>query len=90
LPSHFNAHPFERSEDGGRIGKPACMANALDPKLMSDAERLAELGRILAAGLIRMRANKSSALSADHGESSVDFPARQSSHATRNSGGMKR
>jgi len=66
------------------------MGTPLHPGLMSPAERLAELGRILAAGLIRLKANKSSALSADRGESSVDFPAPKSGHATRNSGGMTR
>lgn len=66
------------------------MKNSLDPGLMTPQERLTELGRILAAGLIRMKAAKSSALSADRGESSVDFPAPKSGHATRNSGGMTR
>jgi hypothetical protein len=32
------------------------MRNALDPNLMTAAERLAEIGEILAAGLIRLRA----------------------------------
>lgn len=66
------------------------MTTPLDPNLMPFEERLAELGRILAAGLIRLRANKSSLLSADQGESSVDFSAPKSGHATRNSGGMTR
>jgi hypothetical protein len=61
--------------------------NPLDPNRMSLAERLAELGRVLAAGLIRMKARQSSPLSADRGEGSVDFEAHQSGHATRNSGG---
>jgi hypothetical protein len=61
------------------------MSNALDPSRMSPAERLAELGRILAAGFIRMRAGKSSPLSADHGEGSVDLSGPKSGHATRNS-----
>lgn len=65
--------------------------NPLDPNRMTPAERLTELGRILAAGLIRMKANKSSPLSADRGEGSVDFKAHQSGHATRDSrGGMTR
>lgn len=59
--------------------------NALNPARMSPAERLAELGRILAAGLIRMKAAKSSGLSADEGESSVDYAAPKTGHATRNS-----
>jgi hypothetical protein len=64
--------------------------NALDPNRMTPTERLAELGRVLAAGLIRMKARQSSALSADRGESSVDFSPPKSGHATRNSGGMTR
>ena len=36
--------------------------NPLDPNRMSPAERLAALGRLLAAGLIRINANKSSGL----------------------------
>jgi hypothetical protein len=64
--------------------------NPLDPARMTPAERLAELGRLLAAGLIRLNANKSSELSADRGECSVDLEAHQSGHATRNSGGMTR
>ena len=67
------------------------MSNALHPNRMSPAERLAEIGRILAAGLIRMKASKSSALSADRPESSVDLSVAKSGHATRNSaGGMTR
>jgi hypothetical protein len=54
---------------------------------MTPAERLAELGRILATGLIRMKARQSSPLSADREESSVDLPAPKSGHATRNSQG---
>ena len=50
--------------------------NPLHPDRMSPAERRAELCRILAAGLIRMMAAKSSSLSADRGESSVDFSPR--------------
>lgn len=63
--------------------------NALDPARLTPAERLAELGRILAAGFIRMKARKSTPLSADGGESSVDLRQPKSGHATRNSqGGM--
>jgi hypothetical protein len=66
------------------------MSNALHPNRMTPAERLAELGRILAAGLIRMKARQSSPLSADQGESSVDLVRTKSGHAIRNSGGMTR
>jgi hypothetical protein len=64
------------------------MRNPLHAEKMSASERLAEIGRILAAALIRMKANKSSALSADGAESSVDFMPPKSGHVTRNSGGM--
>ena len=64
--------------------------NALDPNRMTPAERLVELGRILAAGFIRMKASKSSPLSADRAESSVDLSPPQSGHATRNARGMTR
>jgi len=49
---------------------------------MSAAERLDEIAEILAAGLVRLRARKSSSISADCGESCVDLPAAQSVHAT--------
>ena len=64
--------------------------NALDPARLSPAERLAELGRVLAAGFIRMKSSKSSPLSADRGESPVDLSPPQSGHATRNARGMTR
>ena len=34
------------------------MNNALDPNLMTPSERLAEIGEILAAGLLRLRAKR--------------------------------
>jgi hypothetical protein len=55
--------------------------NALDPARMDSAERLDEISEILAAGLMRLRVRKSSPLSADCGESSLDCAARQSGHA---------
>jgi hypothetical protein len=62
------------------------MLNALHPDRMTAAERLGEIARILAAGLIRLRARQSSELSADGGESSVDFLAGQRGHADRHDG----
>lgn len=59
--------------------------NGLKPNQMTPAKRLTELGRILADGLIRMRAAKSSPLSADSGESSVDYAPPKSGHVARNS-----
>ena len=48
---------------------------------MTAEERLAELGQILARGLIRLHARKSSALPADRGDNSVDFSRDRSGHA---------
>ena len=55
--------------------------NLLSPDAMTPDERLAELGEILARGLIRLHARKSSPLSADRGDSSVDFLPDRSGHA---------
>jgi hypothetical protein len=57
------------------------MYNAIDPRRLSAAERLDEIAEILAAGLMRLRARKSSPLSRDPGESSLDFSPDQSGHA---------
>jgi len=57
-----------------------CGPNALDPNLMTPAERLTEIGEILAAGLIRLRARRKEAAECQCGESSVDFPGDQSVH----------
>lgn len=56
------------------------MTNALDPNLMTCAERLREIGKILAAGLIRLRARQQEAAERGSGDSSVDFPGDQSVH----------
>jgi hypothetical protein len=55
--------------------------NALDPDLMTPAERLTEIGEILAAGLLRLRAKGGEG--GDRRELSLDFPARQSVHAKK-------
>ena len=55
--------------------------NGLLPDQMTADERLAEIGQILAFGLMRLHARKSSQLSAHLGESSVDFPADRSGYA---------
>lgn len=57
------------------------MSNPLRPDLMAPAERLDEIAEILAAGLMRLRARKSSPLSRDSGVSSLDFSADQRGHA---------
>jgi hypothetical protein len=45
---------------------------------MTAAERLAEIGELLAVGLIRLRAKAQKA--EDCGDLSLDFPAHQSRH----------
>jgi len=53
----------------------------LHPDHMTGTERLAKLGQLLAAGLMRLHARKSSRLSADGRDSSVDFLPDRSGHA---------
>ena len=48
-------------------------------------ERLKELAEILAAGLMRVAARKSSEVCADSGESSLHFSPTQSGHPTQSS-----
>jgi hypothetical protein len=57
------------------------MSNPLHPDLMEPAERLVEIAEILAMGLMRLNARKSSNLSPAGGESLLDCPGHQSSHA---------
>ena len=47
------------------------MQNALDPNRMTAAERLAEIGEILAAGLLRLRAREAAA---GRGAKTTDAP----------------
>jgi hypothetical protein len=54
--------------------------NALNPDQMTAAERLDEIGDLLAAAFIRLQHRKSSLLSRDGGESSLDFPVDQRGH----------
>jgi hypothetical protein len=55
--------------------------NPIPPSRLAAAERLAEIAEILASGLMRLRARKSSPLSRDPGESSLDFSPDQRGHA---------
>lgn len=55
--------------------------NALNPAHMTASERLDEIGSLLAAGLIRLHARKSSELSRDRGDCLLDCAAHQSGHA---------
>jgi hypothetical protein len=61
--------------------------NALDPNLMTPAERLAEVGEILAAGLLRLRAKGGK--DGDRRELSLDFSASQRVHAKNRRGREK-
>ena len=55
--------------------------NPLHPDDMTPAERLAELGQILARGVVRLHARKSTPLSPDRGDSCLDFVPHQRGHA---------
>ena len=57
--------------------------NPLSPNEMSARQRLVEVGRLLAGGYIRMQAQKSSSLSADVGDSSLDILALKSGRGRR-------
>jgi hypothetical protein len=59
----------------------APLSNALDPSLMTAAERLAEIGEILALGILRLRAKHDQA--GDGRELSLDFSANQSRHGRK-------
>ena len=65
--------------------------NPIAPDHLSPADRLAELAELLARGLIRLHARKSSSLSAERGESFVDFSATRSGHprVANNHGGNR-
>ncbi|PTX63374.1 hypothetical protein [Sulfitobacter mediterraneus] len=67
------------------LSTPVSGPNPLCPERMSANARLAEIGRILAAGVIRLNAEQSSDLSAEDGDSFVDFSPRKSGgrHAKR-------
>ena len=49
------------------------MPNALDPNRMTTAERLAEIGEILAAGLLRLRAREQET-TASRAAKTIDVP----------------
>jgi hypothetical protein len=55
--------------------------NPLNPDRMTAKERLAEVARILALGLIRLRARQSSQVSELKRESSLHIPLGRSGHA---------
>ena len=58
--------------------------NALDPIPSHAQARLAEIGEILARGLVRLLARQSRQISEDQGENSVDFPVDLRGHVAPN------
>lgn len=60
------------------LDTPVSGPNPICPERMSAQARLAEIGRILAAGVRRLNPEKSSDLSAASGDSFVDFAPRKS------------
>jgi len=64
----------------------AITMSPLHPDDMTGTDRIAELGELLALGLMRLHARKSSPLSADRGDSSVDFSPDRSGHAQHPNG----
>jgi hypothetical protein len=60
------------------LSTPVSGPNPLCPDKMSTRARFEELGRILAAGVVRLNATKSSSLSAAEGDKFVDLPPRKS------------
>jgi hypothetical protein len=61
------------------------MTNRIRAEHLSTGERLDEIAEIFALGLIRIRQRQSSALSAHHGECSLDCAGHQSGHSDPNS-----
>jgi len=55
--------------------------HAIDPEGMMPEERIADIGRILCLGFLRLRAAKSTSLSAGRGDGYLDFPPDQRRHA---------
>jgi hypothetical protein len=64
------------------------MMNPFDHALTDVHNRIAEIGEILALGLVRLNARKSSQLCATTGESSLACVADQSGHANSEPGEM--
>ena len=60
------------------VAEIAPLDNALDPNLMTAAERLAEIGETLAAGILRLRAKTQKG--GDLRDIPLDFPAHRSRH----------
>ncbi len=57
------------------------MQNALSPELMTPTERLEDVASILAAGLLRLRARETMAVSGEREQVLVDLGPEGSGHA---------
>jgi len=57
--------------------------NALNPNAMTAAERIREIGEILAAGILRLKARESADNVVDHRDPSLDFPATRRVHGRK-------
>ena len=78
------ADPVGGGQDAGRDQPEArCMIRPfpLNPERISAKERLTEVTRILALGLIRLRARQSTQVSELTGESCLPIPPHESGHA---------
>ena len=62
--------------------KPVRRPNALPARLMRPEERRAELCRLLAIGLVRLKQREQCENSDDAGESCLHYPLDQCRHAT--------
>ena len=72
-------------QTGGGGDDPDCClagANALAPDLMTAAERLDEVARILAAGFLRLRQRQNRKRFSTLEKNSLDFSPDRSGHAT--------
>ncbi|APH70600.1 hypothetical protein BSQ44_03765 [Aquibium oceanicum] len=58
------------------------MPNPIHPGHMTPDERIGEVCRILARGLVRLKARQSRQVSGDRGESCLHFPPDRSGHGT--------
>lgn len=56
--------------------------NPIDPNLLTPRERRAELCRLLALGLVRLRMREGAQVSDDHGDFPLHNSADRSGHAT--------
>ena len=79
MPFHFR-YAVARSRFFGILVQSAAMTAA--KILQTSSKHLTEIAEILAAGLMRLMARKSSPISADPGESSLDLSAAESGHPT--------